>query len=574
MKKQRDFLLWGILLLVIFAGCWYFISSFYRQQIVSQQTDFLKERGQLFLKLADDQEELQDFAKKYISEGNNRITLLDEKGTIIFDTSDEKLHGERSDRPEVQAVLKGSSLGQSLRQSTTLKQELLYVALPIKNAGQLSGILRIAEPTAPFFEKSQTIKRAILLVYLLFCLFITLLIFYSLRQKNRPVQTILPVLKKMIASPTQQEFIMQDTPQHAELYQAINQLSEQMSYTYQAFAASERQLHTLLNELSIGIFIVDRNYQLRLINPTMQEQLQIGLSPKLPQSFSEVITEPQLIQLVYQITDKTPFLHEEIIIAGEPNRVLDLNLRLFNNDQEILGISYDLTRVRQLEKMQKDFVGNVSHELKTPVTSLIGFTETLLDGAKEDPETLTQFLRIIQKDAYRLEALIQEIIQLSKGTAALNYASQKISVASLLQQIIADYQPLLTEKRIAVKMTGPAEYQFYSKLELLQPILKNLIENAVNYSSLDSEILIDYHEKNGLHLSVSDQGIGIDSDDQQRIFERFYRVDKARSRYSGGTGLGLAIVKDYTQLLGGTIQVDSHPGVGSTFTIHLPQFPY
>lgn len=572
MKKRRDYLLWGGVLLLAFALCWQLISSFYRQQVISQQVSFLEEKATIFLQLSENQQSaLSDYAKLYVQQSDTRITLLDTQGNIVFDTTDDTLQGNRSTRPEIQAVLKGGNLGQSLRESATLETEMLYVALPIKVDGQLQSILRISEPTAPFFQKNQTIIRYLFLVYFVFCLFVTFLTFHTLRQKNHPIQTILPVLKKMVASPNQQEVIMQDTPQHSELYQTINLLSEQMSQTYQAYAASEQQLYTLLNELMIGVFVINQETDaLRLLNPTMQEQLGIDHPLSLPRPFTEAILNTQLIQAIYQVNEQTPFLHKEITIETPVSRVLDLKIRFFKEKEEILGISYDLTRIRELEKMQQDFVGNVSHELKTPVTSLIGFTETLLDGAKDDPETLTSFLEIMQKDAYRLEELIQEIILLSKGRNSLNYDSQPVQVKPLLTRLSETYRPLLEEKHLHLTIEGEESLVLLTKLELLSPIFKNLIENAVKYSKVGGQITLSYQVDTMFTFHIKDEGIGIDSEDQQRIFERFYRVDKARARNSGGTGLGLAIVKDYTALLGGQITVESHLGLGTTFTLKLP----
>ena len=571
MKKRFGYSLWAILLFIVFFLCWQLLSSFYRQQVIAQQADFLEEKASIFLDLSQTQTDtLQQFADAYVQNGNSRMTLMDAQGTIIYDTYDHTLHEDRSNRPEVQAILRGSSVGQSLRESDTLHEELLYVAVPIKEDGNLTQILRIAEPTAAFFAKSQSIEQSILLVYVLFCLFISVLIFHTLRQKNRPVQTILPVIKKMISSPEQQAIIMQETPEHDELYQLINQLSEQMSQTYRAYAASEAQLYDLLGELMIGVFIIDDEDQLLLMNPTMQDQLAISQMPPMPVAFTEVIHDTQLIQLIYQFTEHTPVLHAETTIGSDHPRVLDITLRSFQEKQRI-GLVYDLTRIRQLEKMQQDFVGNVSHELKTPVTSLIGFTETLLDGAKEDPQTLQAFLEIIQKDAYRLKNLIQEIIQLSKNSDSFAYEDQPIDVAALVSSITQTYKPLADQKQLVFEIHGPNQLSITSKLELLQPIIKNLIENAVTYAKHGGTITLSYQiVGSDLRLQVADQGIGIAEEDQERIFERFYRVDKARARNSGGTGLGLAIVKDYTTILGGTISVDSFPNVGTTFTLTFP----
>ena len=252
---------------------------------------------------------------------------------------------------------------------------------------------------------------------------------------------------------------------------------------------------------------------------------------------------------------------------------LDIRLRYIENEVEgdqIMGTVYDLTHVRRLEKIQKDFVGNVSHELKTPVTSLLGFTETLLDGAKDDPELTADFLTIMQNDAKRLQRLIQDIIELSKDSDDLAEDRQTIEINYFLHQQIELYQHLLREKQITVSIEGIENCFYQTRLTFFQPIIKNLFENAIQYSPEKSQIEIAYHLTDQLEITVTDHGIGISKEDQKRIFERFYRVDKARARHSGGTGLGLAIVKEYSEILGGEVKVESHPRLGSTFTVRLP----
>lgn len=576
MKKRRllEYFLWFFLLLMVFFSAWQLISGFFEHQVLSQQENYLEKKGNLLLRLAAednyDEKKFQTLSQHYIEHADERVTFLSPTGEIIFDTSNQTLSGTRSNRPEVKTVLAGGKIGTALRKSATLKKELLYVALPIVSDNHLIGILRIAESTHTFMVQASNVKKSILTVYLILCGLITAVVFYFLRQKNRPLETLLPAIKKMVANPSRTETIMQTTPQWEELYQALNQLSEQMTDTYNAYSATEQQLHTLLNDLMIGIFIVDSENKLVMINPEMKRQL--NLFQNLPENvnFAEVIKEPQLIQLVYRISLKNPFLHEEIRLHGESERVLDIDARLFNEERQILVMSYDMTQVRQLEKMQQDFVSNVSHELKTPVTSLIGFTETLLDGAKDDPETTTAFLQIMEKDAKRLQALIQDIIQLSKGQQALDYPIQPVFLYELLNQIAENYATQQKAKDLTLTINGDPDLTWSTKVALFYPIAKNLIENAIKYSPEGKKITITYAVTDVLTLTVADEGFGIDSDDQQRIFERFYRVDKARDRQSGGTGLGLAIVKESIEKLGGKIEVQSHPGVGSTFTVILP----
>ncbi|HGF8171671.1 ATP-binding protein [Enterococcus faecium] len=574
-KKIYERLFFLILLVSLFFGGWQLISNYFQQQIVEQQESYLTKKAQLLIRQLD-VENLQAAQNKtaleeFVHQSNERITLMDATGKILFDTNNETLNEQRNSRPEIKAVLNGGNLGSALRKSTTLNGDLLYVALPVKKSGQLEAILRIAEPTSGFLPRTESFRRWVFFFFLSFFLVLAGMIYYLIYQKNQPLKTVLPVLKKMVQNPNQAEVIMQTPDQWEELYQTINALSEQMSKMYRAYTTTEEQLYTLLNELMIGVFLIDdADSRLLLLNPKMQLHLNV-VSYQPEQRYTEVIQEPKLIQLIHQVTPEHPLIHQEITLT-EGRQTLDLSLRYFTNSEgtgQILGVAYDLTKVRRLEKLQKDFVGNVSHELKTPVTSLIGFTETLLDGAKDDPQTLTSFLEIMQKDAIRLDKLIREIIQLSKD-GENSYEIQTIYTEPYFQQIVQNYQPIIEKKRLTIRLIGKNE-PFTTKTDILYPIIKNLIENAVQYSKSDSEIIIRYQATDDLSFSVQDFGIGIDIEDQERIFERFYRVDKARSRHSGGTGLGLAIVKDYVQLLYGTITVDSHLGTGSTFTVTIPK---
>lgn len=575
-KHYGESLAWLAVLLVIFIGAWQLIAGFYQRQVLDQQQTYLEKKGSLLMHMAElngGGDSLKDLSQHYVTSSDERITLLAADGAILFDTYDPSLEGTRSDRPEIKTLLQGGKLGVSLRQSDTLNKELLYVAIPVMTDGHLSNIIRIAEPTATFMAEAGSVRQSIFFVYSVLCLLITFLVLYFLRQKNRPIEKILPVLKKMATQPQKTELIMQTSPQWQELYQTINQLSEQLSQTYQAYTATENQLHTLLNELMIGVFILDEEQQLVMINPTMQEQLGITGALSLPTEFASVIKDPGLIQLIYRINKHQPVLQEELRLKLPEEKVLDINLRLFNEQKQMMGISYDLTRVRQLEKMQKDFVSNVSHELKTPVTSLIGFTETLLEGAMHDPEITEEFLVIMQKDAQRLQRLIQDIIQLSKTEAELQYELQPIELPTLFQQLKDSYRQLLAEKQVTLTLTGSEPTYWLTNREFFYPIIKNLVENAIQYSPQNSQVKLSWRltAADQLEVTVRDQGLGIDQDDQERIFERFYRVDKARARHSGGTGLGLAIVKDYTEKLGGTLHLTSHPQVGSTFSVAFPK---
>jgi len=581
-QRQRvEYLLVCVVMAILFIGSIVLTNFFFKNELVTQQEAYLQRKSQVIER----QLPTEVFSKKQVSpsqkallaqfasEENERITLLSKEGMVIYDSSQPQLTGSRKTRPEVKAILAGADYGSAIRNSVTVNKELIYLAKPVLVAGQRVGIIRISEATSQFSHNVRSFQRYLVLTLGILFLLITFFVFLLLRQKNEPLVTVLPILKRMLKHPDESRSIIQHSSEWNELYQTVNALSQQVSQTYKAYTSTDEQFHDLLDELMIGVFIIDTQGALRLVNPKMLEIL--GLSKEaVNQHYLEVIHDPELIHLIHQVSADKVNLHEEITITEVPTELcLDVSLRYLDdaiNDYQVLGIAYDLTRVRQLEAMQKDFVSNVSHELKTPVTSLLGFTETLLDGAKEDPATLTQFLTIMQKDALRLQQLIQEIIQLSRSNRLLDYTEQQLLLTPVIEEILNAYRKTIQEKQLTIQIEGAPTATLSTKYELFYPIVKNLIENAIQYAPAQGTVTIAYTLDKQFTFSVADNGIGISQKDQARIFERFYRVDKARSRHSGGTGLGLSIVQNYTELLGGTVTIDSHLGLGSTFTVYLP----
>lgn len=578
-KKYTESLVSVLLLILLFVSSGLLINHFYKKEMVNQQQEYLEKKVQLLINQLDfspegvsDLKNNANIIASFLEPGTERVTLMDKDGVIYYDTLDENLSGSRNNRPEVQAVLNGANIGSSLRKSDTWNQELLYVAVPVKQANKRIGVVRISETTASFSETAKAFRQTIILLLSFLLTIIGGMTLFLIRQKNRPIETVLPVLKKMASDPQKVETIMQSSYQWEELYQAINDLGEQMSQTYQAFTSTEEQFQTLLEELPIGVFIIDGTGNLELMNPKMRRHLGVGdFSSQQP--YVTYLKDPQLIALIHQLNSEEPLIHAEVQLHYPTEQTLDMTLRLIDNHDHsntIMGIAYDVTHLRQMEQMQKDFVGNVSHELKTPVTSLLGFTETLLDGAKEDPQVLTEFLEIMHGDALRLQQLIQEIILLSKTGKAGDFNEETIILRPFITKILQSYKGLIEEKKLFLTVEGKPEVSYLTKVEYFQPIIKNLIENAIQYAPEESQIIISYTLADELLFKVKDNGMGIAKEDQQRIFERFYRVDKARSRHSGGTGLGLAIVQEYVATLGGSIELESYPQVGSIFTVRLP----
>ncbi|WP_225048844.1 two-component system histidine kinase PnpS [Lacticaseibacillus kribbianus] len=355
----------------------------------------------------------------------------------------------------------------------------------------------------------------------------------------------------------------------AVLTREIERLDATAAHLRQKVALRQASFDRLIDHLPQGVMLIDADRSVLLANPAMQQFVGHEISPRQHNYLDDVKTYA-LARLIEHTYRSRKSHHQEVTLLAT-QKAVDANVVALTGTErlQVLVILYDVSYLRQVEQMQLDFVGNVSHELKTPVTAISGFTETLLDGAKNDPEALDQFLTIIHDESLRLTQLIQDILTLSRPDGAQQ--AEVVDVAGLVQRALQPLQDPLAAKHLTVTTDITPGLAVPTVPAKLSQVVRNLLNNAVFYNRDGGTITITAKaDKTAWHLAVKDTGIGIQAADQARIFERFYRVDKARSRHNGGTGLGLAIVHEMVQQLGGELKLDSQVGVGSTFTVTLP----
>lgn len=357
------------------------------------------------------------------------------------------------------------------------------------------------------------------------------------------------------------------------LAKGIRQLDQRFRRLEVQAQAAEANFNRFVRHLPVGVLLIDDRGQVLQHNQVASDLLQQSI-PNAPHSYLQDVQDPQLGQLIHQAYLRKKSQHQTLTLLQQ-QQVVDANAVWMPNEAgptayRVALLLYDMTEIHQLQQMQLDFVGNVSHELKTPVTAISGFSETLLAGAQDDPATRQQFLEIIDQESKRLAALIQDILALSRGERQFK-APQQLAVSTLIHQVQQPLMPQITAKKLVWTEHLWADLQVNTQRDLLEPIVKNLLVNAIVYNREGGTVTVTTAQQGSTWtLQVADTGIGIKTAEQQRIFERFYRVDKARSRHQGGTGLGLAIVQAYVQRLGGKIAVTSQYGVGTTFTVTLP----
>ncbi|WP_223591034.1 two-component system histidine kinase PnpS [Neobacillus bataviensis] len=358
---------------------------------------------------------------------------------------------------------------------------------------------------------------------------------------------------------------------------SINRLAQNLQELVKTQEMQHDRLKVLIENMGAGLVFIDSRGYINLINKGFIDIFQVSPSDYLNKLYYEVIEEEEISGLIAEVFRTEKKVNKQILIPLFIERkyfvVYGVPIIGTNNVWKgVLLVFHDITELKKLEQMRKDFVANVSHELKTPVTSIKGFAETLLDGAMNNKETLEAFLSIILKESDRLQTLIQELLDLSKiEQQGFQLAMQDLDLYTLLEEVITLLNGKAQTKGIHLELISKQQQVIIKgDVDRLKQVFINLIANAITYTPAGGEvkvILIEHGENVRIH--VKDSGVGIKKEEIPRIFERFYRVDRARSRNSGGTGLGLAIVKHLIEAHHGQISVRSELGEGSEFIIEL-----
>ncbi len=358
---------------------------------------------------------------------------------------------------------------------------------------------------------------------------------------------------------------------------AMNKLAEHIEKQLQIIEHNETRLHGVLENMSNGLLLVEKDRKIVLVNRAIEELLGYATNDLVGKRHIEATRHSEMSDTIEECFRTRGKIEKELILYYPREKILLANFAPMKSEtNEILGVVVilnDITDFRKLEKIRRDFVANVSHELKTPLTSIKGFAETLLDGAYEDNETSLYFLNIINTESDRLLKIVKDLLDLSKiesNNITLN--KEPFLLKNLVKLLLITLEKQITIHQVNIQMEMDDELMIVADKSHISQILINLMNNAISYTPINSDIVISARTSHNFYeISVKDNGIGINKENLDRIFERFYRVDKARTREKGGTGLGLAIVKHLVEAHRGNIYVDSEIGKGTVFTIQLPK---
>ncbi|MBD8004599.1 two-component system histidine kinase PnpS [Bacillus norwichensis] len=572
-------------LLMFFAllGSGLFLANTMKNTYMDLKESQLNQTAHLVLRALElngiEQQDLQSKVKELAAPVTARVTVIDRNGQVLADSEDNPSSMEsHASRPEVRQVLKeGKESGISTRYSETLGYSMMYTAIPVKIDGEVKGVVRVAL-SLENIEKAITHLRNTLTFVLFVALLLTALIGIRIAKGiAKPVEEMMFVSQKLRDKDYTARVRMRPKGELGQLANAINVLAASLKSQMETIQENEQQLSGVLRNMMSGVLLVDKNGKILLANRAIGSMLDSDHEDFTGKQQVEVVKNAGLSRLIDRCLNEQTEIRDEIQFYYPNERILDVHLAPYVGEngelKGIVAVLHDITDIRRLEKMRSEFISNVSHELKTPITSVKGFTETLLDGAMEDKEALHHFLSIIHKESERLHRLINDILHLSTiEQHMIPLELETVNVAEVVDRVADMVRKDVETKGLELLLPEERECWIKGEKDRIQQIILNLVSNAVSYTPAGGKIAVSLKDKGEeVAISVKDTGIGIAQKDLPRLFERFYRVDKGRARNSGGTGLGLAIVKHLVESHQGKIDVKSEEGRGTEFIVTLPK---
>lgn len=502
-----------------------------------------------------------------------RITLIARDGTVLVDTDENPLTMENhATRPEVIAAL-SSGVGQSIRYSATLHEDMMYVAVPVVNQDQIIGFARVALPLTAMRSSVDSTAMTMVIAIVIVTLLVILAASFIARMITQPVRRITKAAEQIAAGKLGQQIpVPMTNDEIGRLSHAFNAMSLSLHQLVGEISAERTKLQTVLANMTDGIVMTDAEGKIILANRAAESLFNFHADEAMARSVIEVIRDheaDELLKLCLK-THQIQSIHFDSIISRRFLRAIAVPIA----DNDIRGaviLFQDLTELRNLQTMRRELVGNISHELRTPLAGIKAMVETLRDGAIEDPATAVDFLARIESDVDRLTQTVSELTELSRiesGKAELRL--EPLNLNEIIQDIIQQLSPLAGRQQVAIATNlAPDLPEVRADRDRIRQSVINLVHNAIKFNKPGGRVVLSTRvDKDALILEVADTGIGISPADLPHVFERFYKADKARS--NGGSGLGLAIAKHTIQAHGGKIWAQSTEGQGSSFSFSLP----
>jgi two-component system, OmpR family, phosphate regulon sensor histidine kinase PhoR len=506
-----------------------------------------------------------------------RITLIAPDGRVLADSAvsgSELLALENhAHRPEVQQALV-AGFGTAIRRSATVKDDLLYVAVTVRHEGKLAGIVRLALPLTGVEAQVSDLRQAVLAALLLAFLLTGALSALFTRPLAGPLREIMSAAREFASGNLAARMRVQRGDELGELAKILNQAADQLQQKLTENARDRARTDAILSAMEDGVLGVDHRGIVLLANGALR--LNLDLRDPVGRHYLEVIRQKEVGEAL-----------ERVLATGE-RQALEVEILKLRRVFALIGVPFpgaegtppgavltfhDATERQRLDRVRRDFVANASHELRTPLTSIRGFVEALEDGAMAEPERAERFLGKIHTHADRMAALVEDLLELSRlesGERPPRF--EEVQPRELVEDVVASFSALAARRAVTLQGGEDQAPVVVTDADRLRRVLENLVDNAVKYTGAGGrvEVSVVPAPDGGALFQVKDNGPGIAREHVPRIFERFYRVDKARSRELGGTGLGLAIVRHLAEGMGAAVTVESEPNQGTSFRVSVP----
>ena len=520
---------------------------------------------------------MQARAQRYGRQLGARVTVIAADGSVLAESDRDSTRDleNHAGRPEVRQAL-ASGVGSDVRRSVTLGRDLLYVAVPLEREGERRAVLRLALPIQDVDEARALVRRTVAGGAMLAVAVAMVIGLFVSRRITRPLRGMEGAARRMAEGDLAQTVPVVGTDEVAALGVALNRTAVALREKIERLGDEQAKVRTILDGMIEGVVALDDRGRLLLLNPAARAMFGVGNGIPEGRPFLEVIRQKDLLDLVGEVRVSGAPARHELELGPPVNRVVAARgapLGLGPGAAGVLLVLNDVTELRRLERVRSEFVANVSHELRTPLTCIKGYLETLLDGALDDRTHARRFLEVAGTHAERLDRLIDDLLELSNiESGRVTLVPMRLHLGEVIAGVEAMFERQTAQGRLTVERAVPPGLAVRADRDRLVQILVNLVDNAVKFTPEGGMVRIEAALAGAgrVEVRVQDTGIGIPSTDLPRITERFYRVDKTRSREVGGTGLGLAIVKHLVQAHGGELRIESALGHGTTVSFTLP----
>ena len=520
--------------------------------------------------------DLEQWTRAAGTRAQARVTLIDPRGVVLADSQgDVKTMENHGGRPEIRAAMRGET-GVATRRSATLDVDLSYVALPVAYRGQAGHVLRLALPLREIDSSIAAVRGRILAATAAAAAIALALAYWFSRWFTGRVRRLQVFAESLLDARSPESLPSDAADEMGDLARSLTRTAAQLRELFDQLSVESSRREAILASMVEGVLAVDHQLRVTFCNEAFARAVGAQSPVVVNAPALDLVRDPAFIEMLSRVlaTSETCKLRLELAAAaGRAFEVQAAPLAGVGARRGVIAILHDITDLERLERVRKDFVANVSHELRTPLTAIRGYAETLLDGALEDQENNRKFLEVIRAHSIRLNNIASDLLALSELESGREPSTlEPVPVREALEAALRTVESEARVRGVTLKPGPIDEAGVLGRRIRLEQALVNLLDNAIKFNRPGGEVRVEVRREadGAVRIVVADSGIGIPSDDLPRIFERFYRVDKARSREVGGTGLGLSIVKHVVERMSGTIAVESQLGRGSTFTISLP----